>query len=122
VILGVSAVLGQAACTSTSNPSAPSAFGSSVDATDGDAGRPVVSMAGTIRRINFDQQSFELVPRGDRPAIRTIRMNDRTAVFAGDRRARPRVLANGMAVEVEGFERGDAILARRITIHRRDAR
>lgn len=121
-ILSSLIVLGPIACSSTSNPAEPSIIGSSLDATDGDAGRPVVSIAGTIRRINPRRQIFELVPRTDRQGIRTIRMDDRTMVLAGDRRVRPRVLANGMGVEVEGIDRGEVIVARRITILRRDTR
>ncbi len=112
-------------CTSDSggSPASPSAITESADSDADAAARNGVSLQGIIRAVDLRRQAFVLIVRTDRgTARRVIRMNDRTEVWAGDRRVRPGVLTDGMLVNVRGVATDRAVLARKILILRRATR
>ena len=108
------------------NPVAPSAVASeSIDVAGAapDAQTPV-TLTGVIRGLNSERRQFMLVVASDDPKAtsRAIGVDERTEVWAGGQRIRRRSLDNGMTIEVKGLEQERFVLARKITIVRRDRR
>ena len=130
--------LGSACTTSPeSTPVAPSAVAiessESADAQRGvtdrrnPADRPeLVVLRGTIRDLNARHTQFTLVlPLADgqtEPRSVVVRLDDRTDIVAGGHLVRRNVLQNGLECGVEGIQRVDHVLARKITLARRPDR
>jgi len=105
------------------NPNSPSIVSDSSDADTEAAARQGVALQGVVRGVSALRRAFGLVVRTDAGRERRlVRWDDRTEFWAGDRRVRPSVLADGMQVNVRGIATDQGILARRVEIVSRGSR
>jgi len=117
VLVGTFGVFAAGCAGSGSNPSSPSVVSDSSDADADAAARLGIALQGIVQGVNLDRQAFGLIVRtDDGRARRLVRWNDRTEFWAGDRRVRPGVLADGMQVQVRGIATDQGVLARRVQI------